>query len=86
MNNRHKMAEHEMNQFEHDMLAALIMLEEGRNGNPVSFEDASAVAVALIKEEEILPLERLRTFEEKTVFKGSSEINSGEWYGPPPED
>ncbi len=46
--------------FEHDMLTAMIMLHEGRNGNPVSFEGASRVSCALMREDEHLPLDELR--------------------------
>lgn len=47
-------------QFEHDMLTAMIMLHEGNNRNPVSFEGASKVSRALMREDEHLPLEELR--------------------------
>ena len=49
----------EMREFERDFLAGMIMLNEGRAGNPVSYEDAAKVATALVKEEE-LPLELLK--------------------------
>lgn len=38
--------------FEHDMLTAYIMLHQGECGNPVTFERASKVAVALLNEDD----------------------------------
>jgi len=46
-------------QFHHDMLTAMIMLHRAENGNKVSFESASKVSLALMREDEHLPLEEL---------------------------
>lgn len=50
----------EEKEFERDFLAGLIMLEEGRGGNPVSYSDAAEVATALVLEKEVLPLHLLK--------------------------
>jgi len=50
----------DMREFERDFLAGMIMLEESRRSNPVSYENATKVATALVKEEEELPLELLK--------------------------
>jgi hypothetical protein len=47
-------------QFHHEMLAAMIMFGEAKMGNNVSYESASKVSLALMREDEHLPLEELR--------------------------
>ena len=45
--------------FKHDMLMCMIALHEAKTGNVVNLGNCSKVAVALIKEDEELPLHLL---------------------------
>ncbi|MFA7194043.1 MAG: hypothetical protein WC087_03955 [Candidatus Paceibacterota bacterium] len=47
-------------EFERDMLACRIMLDQAERGNTVSYEDACTMALALMREDEELPLHLLR--------------------------
>ena len=52
--------DHEDPFFGQDMLAAMIMLHEGKKGNPVDYDQASKMARALMREDEKLPFDALR--------------------------
>ncbi len=47
-------------EFERDALACTIMLSEAKHGNTVSYEDACTIALALMREDEELPLHLLK--------------------------
>lgn len=47
-------------EFERDVLACTIMLHEAESGHILSYEDAYTIALALMREDEELPLHLLR--------------------------